>query len=410
MNPIRKTTTVFQPVKGGTVECHTILQVTDSSLSFLEQMNCLLDSYQYLFENSKLKNSSESLTNEGKGSYQPSDTNEEAVLATTPIFRRFFLSDAANQQSILEDALGEHLFCATSIVQQPPLNGTKIALWVYSADQLITDEGTFQHNGYTHYWMGGCLPMSRCGIKDLNKNDYLKGNSEYQMRDIFDAYRSELKPMEMTIEDNCLRTWIFVRDVDVNYKGIVTGRKNYFGRIGLTPKTHFIASTGIEGQHSDSQVLVQMDACATKGLKKEQIQYLQAKSHLNPTSDYGVTFERGTAITYGDRCQIYISGTASIDNNGEVMHQGDICKQTMRMLENIQALLSEADASLKDIKMAIVYLRDIADAETVTKLFDREMPNLNYILVNAAVCRPAWLIEMECIALREAGNNDYAFF
>ena len=62
-----------------------------------------------------------------------------------------------------------------------------------------------------------------------------------------------------------------------------------------------------------------------------------------------------------DRKQIFISGTASIDNQGEIMYPGDILKQTERMLENIDTLLQEAGGGLQDIMQAIVYLRDPAD-------------------------------------------------
>ena len=46
------------------------------------------------------------------------------------------------------------------------------------------------------------------------------------------------------------------------------------------------------------------------------MRHLYAASHMNRTSDYGVSFERGTAIEYGDRIHALISGTASIDNRG----------------------------------------------------------------------------------------------
>ena len=113
-----------------------------------------------------------------------------------------------------------------------------------------------------------------------------------------------------------------------------------------------------------------------------QIQFLYAPTHLNPTYEYGVTFERGTAVTYGDRKQVFISGTASIYNRGEIVYPGDIVKQTERMMENISVLLKEADATTRDITQAISYLRDMAD-----------------YAVLAPVCRPGWLIETECIAV-----------
>lgn len=53
-----------------------------------------------------------------------------------------------------------------------------------------------------------------------------------------------------------IRTCFFVRDVDVNYAGVVKGRKEEFVRLGLTEKTHYLASTGIQGQIADSRSLV----------------------------------------------------------------------------------------------------------------------------------------------------------
>ena len=117
-----------------------------------------------------------------------------------------------------------------------------------------------------------------------------------------------------------IRTCFFVRDVDVNYAGVVKGRKEEFVRLGLTEKTHYLASTGIQGQIADSRSLVLLDAYAVDGLQAEQIRFLHAPEYLNPTYEYGVTFERGTAVEYGDRKHIFISGTASI--GGKLFIQG----------------------------------------------------------------------------------------
>ena len=51
---------------------------------------------------------------------------------------------------------------------------------------------------------------------------------------------------------------------------------------------------------------------------------------------------------------MYISGTASINNRGEVEHVGDIIGQTYRMWENVEALLKEADANYDDVTQIIV--------------------------------------------------------
>ena len=192
--------------------------------------------------------------------------------------------------------------------------------------------------------------------------------------------------------------------MDVNYAGVVKARNEVFVTQDLTEKTHYISSTGIGGRHADPKVTVQMDTYAVDGLKSEQIHYLYAPTHLNPTYEYGVSFERGTYVDYGDRRQVFISGTASINNKGEVVYPGDNRKQTERMWENVEALLKEADCGFGDVGHIIVYLRDIADYAVVKEMFDKRFPDTPRVITLAPVCRPGWLVEMECMAVKKISD------
>ena len=356
----------YSPQDGGAGECHFVIRVSDPALSFEDQLSAVMQAYG----------------RETKG--------------LTVLFRRFFLSDPANQAALLQKALDDVESCATSIIGQSPLDGTKLALWVYCTDVPAARDGEWGHNGYRHIWTGGMLS----GLE----------GSEAQMSDIFGRYDGMLKARGLSVADDCIRTWIFVRDVDTNYAGVVKGRREYFDGIGLTPETHFIASTGICGSNADWRALVNMDAYAVGGLVSGQVQFLHACDHLSPTALYGVTFERGTAVTYGDRRHVFISGTASIDSEGRIVHPGDPLRQTERMLENVGALLSEGGASFKDVASSIVYLRDIADYKPVEALIRRECPMLEPVYVLAPVCRPGWLVEMECLAIAPAAPNGFAAF
>ena len=93
-----------------------------------------------------------------------------------------------------------------------------------------------------------------------------------------------------------------------------------------------------------------------------------------------------------------------------MVHEGDVRLQTLRMLENIGALLAEAECTMDDIASAIVYLRDTADASVVRDILARQLPTLNYVLVLAPVCRPKWLVEMECIAVRPVNHPEFPNF
>jgi len=137
---------------------------------------------------------------------------------------------------------------------------------------------------------------------------------------------------------------------------------------------------------------------------------LHAASNLNPTCEYGVTFERGTCIQYGDRRHIFISGTASIDNQGKIVHLQHLDKQIERMMENVLALLSEAEAGWQDVAHLVVYLRDIADYENTRIYFEKNFPKMPFIILLAPVCRPGWLVEVECSAIKAISDDRFETF
>lgn len=359
-------------VEGGVTEYHVMVHATRPEQSFQEQLDAVLNAYYNLID-TELKGASS-------------------------VIKRYFLSDAANQYDTLLASVPEALACACSVVEQAPLNGTKVALWAY----LLTDIGAgsfneelyrVQHGAYTHLWGGTSVSHAP--------------SSEEQTSLLLKHYVMQLLSNGGHLADDCIRTWFFVQNVDVNYAGVVKARNEEFFTQNLTSKTHFISSTGINGRNADPSVLVQLDTYAVLGLKPEQIKFLYAPTHLNPTYEYGVSFERGTRVDYGDRRQVFISGTASIDNKGNILHVGDIRRQTERMWENVDALLSEAECGFEDVGQMIVYLRDVADYAVVNEMFEKRFPGIPRVIVHAPVCRPGWLIEMECMATKEVKNEDY---
>ena len=354
-------------------EYHAMIHVSTHRLPFQKQLEAVLNAYTVLIE--------------------------ERIPEAQAVFKRYFLSDAANQQDVV--IVADMTDCAKSIIQQAPLDGTKIALWVYlmtGVNTSITHSGLYavEHNGFRHLWNGSAHNLA--------------ANSEYQTRLLFNEYNMQLLEENCTLEANCIRTWLFVNDIDLNYGGVVRARNQFFFVQGLTVHTHFIASTGIGGRQADPKVLTQMDNYAIAGIRKEQIHYLYAPTHLNRTSDYGVSFERGTYIDYADRRHVIISGTASINNKGEIQHPKDIVKQTRRMWENVEALLTEAGCSYEDVGEMVVYLRDTSDYELVKEMYQERFPDKPYVIVQAPVCRPGWLIEMECMAVKKQEIPDLPTF
>lgn len=312
------------------------------------------------------------------------------------VLKRYFLSDSTNQSMYIP----KETRCAVSFIQQPPLNGSKLAVWCYLVGDVkpVAEQGelSFEHNGYSHYFHTNLFCPT--------------GDSFHQTREILNHYEQKLTEKEIDLYHNCIRTWFYIRDVDTQYAGMVKARRENFTEQGLTEHTHYIASTGIGGNPAHPSALVQMDAYAIKGLDYKQIRFINAPTHLNPTYEYGVTFERGTLVEYGDRSHIFISGTASIDNKGDVLHIGNIEKQCLRMWENVEMLLKEGGATYDDVVHIIVYLRDSGDYEIIRRMYEERFPQHPVIITWAPVCRPTWLIEMECIAITPKGNRNYRNF
>lgn len=353
-------------------EYHALIRVTNTSLSYTKQLEAVFNAYQSLLDR---------------------------LPGVQAVFKRYFLSDAVNQAD--EVIVGDITDCAKSIIQQPPLDGTKVAVWVWlmsGVQTSMTASGLYQvqHGQFRHLFNASAHNLA--------------ANSEYQMRLLFNEYVMQLAEEGCTLADNCIRTWLFVNDIDLNYGGVVRARNQVFFTQGLTVNTHFIASTGIGGRQQDPNVLSQMDNYAVAGIRKDQVRYLYAPTHLNRTSDYGVSFERGTLVNYADRRHVFISGTASINNKGEVMYPKDIIQQTYRMWENVEALLAEADCTFDDVAHMIVYLRDMADYNLVHRLYTERFPDKPCIIVHASVCRPGWLIEMECMAVKAVTEPDMPAF
>lgn len=315
----------------------------------------------------------------------------------TAAAKRFFSSDLITHKSEIDNyKKRQNTDFFMSVTEQPPASGVKLSLLGMCLsnitnklrdDNIICFDTT---SGIRHIFAEHLIDS----VADEHSD------SEKQTEKIFGYLQKKLLEFNATIENSVLRTWIYAPHVDADYPGIVKARKDLFDRINLTKETHYIASTGIQGGTGGRFTRVSMDAYAVIGIPGDNIRYIHAPEYLCPTHNYGVTFERATAVKLGQTDFLFISGTASIDKNGDVVHPGNIEKQTLRTLQNISALLDSAGFAKEELSSFIVYLRDIADYGFTKPLIDQYLENLPAVYVKAPVCRPGWLIEIEATAAK----------
>ncbi|MGA7339292.1 MAG: Rid family hydrolase [Terracidiphilus sp.] len=118
------------------------------------------------------------------------------------------------------------------------------------------------------------------------------------------------------------------------------------------------------------------------------------------------SFSRGMRIDLNGLAILLISGTASIDEYGQSVHSGDFRAQMRRTLANITGLLESEGCTWHDIVRTTCYLRDIErDYEAFNEertAFYREQgldPLPASTGIQAILCRPELLVEIEAIAM-----------
>jgi enamine deaminase RidA (YjgF/YER057c/UK114 family) len=217
-----------------------------------------------------------------------------------------------------------------------------------------------------------------------------------QAASMFQAAESILEREGLSFRD-VVRTWIYVDGIDAHYDELNLARREFFQSRQVRPCP---ASTGIQGAVPPRDRACGLDLRALSGTGQFQVRPIHA-STMNEAPTYGSDFSRGMRVTTDHREVIYVSGTASIDTEGRVLHVGDPAAQADRMLLNIQQLLAEQGAGFRHIVSAITYLKRAEDLPRMLEVcrrrgFPESVPNTFCV---ADVCRPEWLCEMEAIAV-----------
>ena len=320
------------------------------------------------------------------------------TLALNPdslVFSRVYFSDIHNRR----DAFAASGLCgrlsraASALVEQAPVEGGGLSLFAYLADcpgEKGSGEAFLIGRHYRMLWLAGLAGGKGTG-------------SGPQMRAALKTATAAMRKRGMAWLPDAMRSWIFVRDIDLGYGPMVDSRRAFFLRHGLTRRSRFLASTGIGARFEDPASRVQMDLLCVGGLRPGQIRRMRAKHLMPDAASYRASFERGLRIDFGDRSHFHVSGTASIGPGGQVLYAGNESRQALRTLRNLKGLLASEGCSLSDLAYILVYIRDPASAPRIARTLRRRLPRrLPCLYLAADVCRPEWLLEIEGWAVKPA--------
>ncbi len=292
---------------------------------------------------------------------------------------------------------------ALTCIRQPPCHQPqKVELQVYAVVPKEPESVTVQTRvdpktraTIKLVTIGGRRHLYIADIQGIDRSEPTAIGFRKQSDRMFAKAAKLLEPFGIKFTE-VLRTWCYLKEIDDDYAEFNLSRNAFFAEHGVT---RLPASTGIQAGLWPDQTLCGMDLYALLDTEGVGIEVMHTPT-LNEADEYGSSFSRGMKIDLPEKTVLHISGTASIDESGRTVHVGDIKQQLERMLLNVRELLQHQGASFEDVTQIATFLKHAEDYELCQQLLRqwgiRHVPNT---LVEAGVCRPELLCEMEAIAI-----------
>jgi enamine deaminase RidA (YjgF/YER057c/UK114 family) len=291
-----------------------------------------------------------------------------------------------------------------AFIQQPPLDaGAHFELSASAVVPRNRDAWSVRDVGAAPSC--GCAACARSGARIVRLGDQTSVHTANvygvgrdageQARNMFHAAERLLEQCGMGFRD-VVRCWIHLRDIDRDYGALNEARRAFFQHCGIERRP---ASTGIEGIPFPDVHDFSLTVYAVKSGRPLDATPMSSPT-LNEAWTYGADFSRGLRLVDANKIALYVSGTASIDEAGQVAHVGDVEGQVERMLHNIASLLAQQGATFDSLVSGVVYVKTRHHAPLVrSMLHERGFDGFPCTLVEAKLCRPELLCEAEAVAM-----------
>ena len=194
------------------------------------------------------------------------------------------------------------------------------------------------------------------------------------------------------------RTWMWLKDILSWYDDFNHVRTKFFtewGLVGAGTRQSMPASTGIGlGPANGGHCAMDLTAVLEPA---DSTQYLQAAGKQQCAMEYGSAFSRASKAITPAGHTVFVSGTASINTDGQTTNIGDAAGQIKATIENVRAVLGNMNCGDEDVVHVIAYCKT-TEIEKVFKAY-KDTLNWPWITVICDICRPDLLFEIEATAM-----------
>lgn len=137
---------------------------------------------------------------------------------------------------------------------------------------------------------------------------------------------------------------------------------------------------------------------------------IHAPDFLNEPIEYNKSFSRGMRVDLGKASFCFISGTASINEKGKSCYHHNFSGQVRRTFANLTALLESEGANWHDVVQTRCYLKNMkkyySSFNELRNSFYKQQGLMLFpasVCIEANLCRPELLVEIELIAITKMG-------
>jgi chorismate lyase / 3-hydroxybenzoate synthase len=236
---------------------------------------------------------------------------------------------------------------------------------------------------------------------DADESRALKHATETAYREIFDV-------LNRTGHRHLIRIWNYLPEInretggDERYRLFNAARQRAFRNSGRATTGAVPAACAL-GSPAGSPICIHFLAARTPPQMIENPRQTSAYHYPPKFGRHSPTFSRACVWGEPGSANLFISGTASIVGH-ESIHRGDVAAQTRETMDNIGALLAEANrivgsgsysAAALNLK---VYVRRPDDLPAIKAALSRILrPATQVLYLQADVCREDLLVEIEAV-------------